>query len=107
MTDKRLDEQLALLEAHLETVVRHLEAEDFEAAREETLEVSTILECGMCKGIENGVLGGIMFAAGMAPATSDRRVELVTEEIEEFVDTELAAAREMARNLEGGEVETA
>jgi excinuclease UvrABC helicase subunit UvrB len=107
MPEPDLEAQLDELERHLETVVAHLEAEEFEEARKHTLDISTLLNCGMCKGIENGVLGGVMFAAGMTPATSQRRVEMVTDEIESFIDTELVAARQLARNLEEGEVDAA
>lgn len=94
-------DKLDTLEERLESVHELLEEEDFEAATAEAQGLSEIVDCGLCKNLEHGLVGGIMFAAGMTPEGKQRRVVAVQQEIERFVNVELPAARERFENLEG------
>ncbi len=97
-----VEDDLNELASRLETVADHLEAEEFESARETALGLSEIMDCPMCHSLENGVLGGVMFAAGMTPVNKEARAEMVADEIRRFLDTEWEEARETLRNMPDG-----
>jgi len=101
--EQTLDEQLEELEMQLLEVIARVRADDLEAAREAALDISTKMDCLVCKSIENGVLGGIMFIAGLSDARRAHRANAVVDDIQHFMDTELAEAKRLARNLEGKE----
>ena len=94
-----VEDDLEELASRLETVADHLDAEEYEAARETALGLSEIMDCPMCHSLENGVLGGVMFASGMTPVNTDGRAEMVADEIRRFLDTEWEEARETLRNM--------
>jgi len=99
-----VEDDLEELASRLETVADHLEAEEFEAARETALGLSEIMNCPMCRSLENGVLGGVMFAAGMTPVNKEGRAQMIADEIRRFLDTEWEEARETLRNMPDDEL---
>lgn len=88
------------IEETLEQVDSLLAEGEFAAARDEATTIAGTLDCPLCENLENGIIGGIMFAATMTPDGRDRRAEYVRDEIGRFIEVELAAAREQVENDE-------
>lgn len=88
-------DKLNAVEDRLDSIVTELENEEFERARADAVGISNILDCPMCQQLENGILGGVLYAAGMTPPNRDERTEQVIAEIERFRDEELAEAKEL------------
>lgn len=99
-----VEEQLDELEERLEQVVDALDENDYDAAREAAMGLGDIMDCPLCKNIENGVLGGVMFTAGLTPRGQERRAQQVQREVERFLEHDLPAARERLRALDGEEI---
>lgn len=94
-----VEDDLEELAGRLEAVADHLDDEEFEAAREAAMGLSEIMDCPLCHSLENGVLGGVMYASGMTPVNKGGRASEVADEIRRFLDTEWEEARETLRNM--------
>lgn len=85
------------IEETLERVDDHLADGEYEEARDLAMTIGGKLDCPLCENLENGVLGGIMFAATMTPDGRERRAEMVRGEIQRFIEVDLAGARESVK----------
>jgi len=97
-------DQLDEMEERLEQVHDHLDNGEYEAARDAADGIGDILDCALCKNIENGVLGGVMFVAAFTPEGREDRADAVQAEIRRFLDHELPVAKDHLRRLDGEEV---
>lgn len=93
-------DDLDRLEERLEAVVDALKDEEYQAAQAEAIGISDILDCPLCENIENGVLGGVMFATGLTPAQREQRTKMVRQEVERFLNYELPQARKRLEELD-------
>lgn len=101
MDGSTVEEDLERLEERLDAVVEALDEDDLQTAQAEARNISGIIDCPLCENLENGILGGVMYAAGLTRHGRDRRTEQVKAEVEFFLETELPAARKQLRNLAG------
>lgn len=96
----KLDE----LEERLELTADALEQGDYAAAQEHASGLSDIMDCPLCEGLENGVLGGVLYASGMTPVNQEERTQQVADEIRRFLDTEMEEARDRLEQMFEAEV---
>lgn len=101
--DESITAKLAELEGRLQLIADALEDQNFNKARDEAVGLSDILDCPLCKNIENGVLGGIMFAGSLSPQGRERRARMVQNEIEDWLDNEMEDAKERIEQLEAAD----
>jgi hypothetical protein len=98
-----IEDKLAELEDRLDAIAAALDEQDFNEARDKAVGISDILDCPLCKNIENGILGGVMFAGSLSPQGRERRARAVKNEVEWFAEEQLADAKDRIKQLEAAD----
>lgn len=95
MTDEvDIHERLDEMEDRLERVHDAIGEGRFEDARAVADGLGDIIDCPLCHSLETGVLGAVLFAAGFTENRQAERVEAAQREVEQFIEQDLAAARD-------------